>query len=627
MATAGAGCPSNGADNFYATDLVELSTQPSGQQVRLLVITPGLLGTLIDAKLLLSRIDDCPPYYALSYSWTTGAKEAEIQLEGRYPFKMTRHLERALQRIRQPTEIVYLWVDFICISQENLDERKAQVGLMADIYSRACCVLIWLGETGDPNSNEHVSFNEDCANTLSNLAEGDEGWWKRLWIVQELLLCSTPPTVHFGAHRFDLGGFVKEAVAFVHGWTGQRRRRRGQLTNRGITFILPDVENEAPYPELGMLWRLWTQFHQEQRHSDGQAGGKLYDLMVQHRSQLCSVPQDRVYALLSLTVAGAQNKFVADYIKPIERLYAEVTGHFLETVGYENGSWPILFNIWELGIPPLPTWSLDFREPRPLRAGALFGFLRQKTCEHPASTKLGAASRSLQTQVTLLDRIASVWDLSGLVLDRGYSDAWMQMMRLLVACEQTTQRRIQHASPSQLSNMRQSHWRLLHDFCVLSPGPYADNSVLTEVQNAFAICEASLAASHDEDQLESAWSQLEHELDVIDAGTWKSARIMADLRQLVLFTTDAGLAGLALSYEPGRSQDRAYRLAQEGDILAVPCGSPTPVILRRSHTNDLKEGSRGVFQLVNACFAAAVAEGKACFMHDDLEYSVWATLK
>ncbi|KAK5697576.1 hypothetical protein LTR97_007714 [Elasticomyces elasticus] len=542
MATAGAGCPSNGADNFYATDLVELSTQPSGQQVRLLVITPGLLGTLIDAKLLLSRIDDCPPYYALSYSWTTGAKEAEIQLEGRYPFKMTRHLERALQRIRQPTEIVYLWVDFICISQENLDERKAQVGLMADIYSRACCVLIWLGETGDPNSNEHVSFNEDCANTLSNLAEGDEGWWKRLWIVQELLLCSTPPTVHFGAHRFDLGGFVQEAVAFVHGWTGQRRRRRGQLTNRGITFILPDVENEAPYPELGMLWRLWTQFHQEQRHSDGQAGGKLYDLMVQHRSQLCSVPQDRVYALLSLTVEGAQNKFVADCIKPIERLYAEVTGHFLETVGYENGSWPILFNIWELGIPPLPTWSLDFREPRPLRAGALFGFLRQKTCEHPASTKLGAASRSLQTTPLLFVK---------LVLQRHMN----------------------------------------------------------------------------EDQLESAWSQLEHELDVIDAGTWKSARIMADLRQLVLFTTDAGLAGLALSYEPGRSQDRAYRLAQEGDILAVPCGSPTPVILRRSHTNDLKEGSRGVFQLVNACFAAAVAEGKACFMHDDLEYSVWATLK
>ncbi|KAK5723991.1 hypothetical protein LTR17_013740 [Elasticomyces elasticus] len=498
---------------------------------------------------------------------------------------------------------------------------------MAETYSRASCVLIWLGESGESNSNERGPFNEESLEALSVLARGNEGWWKRLWIVQELLLCSNLPLVHFGPNRFQFGDFIYESAAFI-----QKRRDdlRPRLAFRCVSFGIPGAESEAPYPELRMLWRIWLQFQQEQRRcSDGQAAGKLYDLMVEHRSRLCSVSHDQVYALLSLTVEGAQKKFVADYKKPIDQLYAEVTGHFVESVGYDNGSWPILFNIWELGVPPLPTWSLDFRELRPGRAGALFGFLRQKACGHSASIKLGVDSRSLQTQLILLDQIASVWDLSE-VLDMGYPNAWLQLMRVLAVSEQSTQRRIKHANPSRLSDMRQSHWSLLHDFCVLSLGPYADDSALSEIQNAIIFCEATYAKFNDETQLKGAGSRLENALDAMDdvnMDTCKSWEIREDLRQLVLFTTEAGLVGLALSYELGRPQDRACRLAQEGDMLAMPCGSPTPVILRREPTTDVEESSCGVYQLVNACFVPGVAQGKACSMHDDPEHSLWATLK
>jgi hypothetical protein len=42
-------------------------------------------------------------------------------------------------------ETKLIWVDAICINQESLPERSAQVAIMRDIYSAAQMVLVWLG--------------------------------------------------------------------------------------------------------------------------------------------------------------------------------------------------------------------------------------------------------------------------------------------------------------------------------------------------------------------------------------------------------------------------------------------------------------------------------------------------
>ena len=38
-----------------------------------------------------------------------------------------------------------LWVDALCINQQDIPERNDQVKKMCRIYSKASCVLIWLG--------------------------------------------------------------------------------------------------------------------------------------------------------------------------------------------------------------------------------------------------------------------------------------------------------------------------------------------------------------------------------------------------------------------------------------------------------------------------------------------------
>lgn len=40
----------------------------------------------------------------------------------------------------------FFWVDAICINQEDLEERSAQVQIMPQIYSKASCVIVWLGD-------------------------------------------------------------------------------------------------------------------------------------------------------------------------------------------------------------------------------------------------------------------------------------------------------------------------------------------------------------------------------------------------------------------------------------------------------------------------------------------------
>jgi hypothetical protein len=53
-----------------------------------------------------------------------------------------------------------LWVDAICINQQDKVEKTAQVSRMHEIYSAASNVCIWLGvgETGavDPDETEET---------------------------------------------------------------------------------------------------------------------------------------------------------------------------------------------------------------------------------------------------------------------------------------------------------------------------------------------------------------------------------------------------------------------------------------------------------------------------------------
>ena len=72
------------------------------------------------------------------------------------------NLSWALNHIRKPDEEVRLWIDAVCINQEDAVEKSWQVGLMARIYAHATTTLIWLG----PNHRDSYEVLDGAVKAL-----------------------------------------------------------------------------------------------------------------------------------------------------------------------------------------------------------------------------------------------------------------------------------------------------------------------------------------------------------------------------------------------------------------------------------------------------------------------------
>jgi len=122
---------------------------PGGERIepftRLLTLFPGEHSSPISCVLEIVNVTQCSvPYEALSYVW--GRERApDAILCGDGPLSITANLDHALRHLRLTSASRRLWVDALCIDQENVDERARQVRYMRLIYKHAALVIVWLG--------------------------------------------------------------------------------------------------------------------------------------------------------------------------------------------------------------------------------------------------------------------------------------------------------------------------------------------------------------------------------------------------------------------------------------------------------------------------------------------------
>lgn len=148
------------------------------------------------------RRSEAPSYTALSYAWGYGWADCQVLLNNR-PFCIRRNLYRFLQHAaRLDQEVIgLLWIDAICIDQDDLEERAAQVQHMQSIFSSAKSVFAWLGPAYQ-NSHKAMQYLEESNDKMTKqhyrLWGGNTGqaianlcgrqYWTRLWVLQELML-------------------------------------------------------------------------------------------------------------------------------------------------------------------------------------------------------------------------------------------------------------------------------------------------------------------------------------------------------------------------------------------------------------------------------------------------------
>jgi hypothetical protein len=107
-------------------------------------------------------------------------------------FQITTNLHAALLRFRNPFVNRYLWLDAICINQEDREEKAQQIQLMYKIYSLAQCVMVWLGDATDTSgqaledirlaAERQLALHLEDARQAAILELLRRSWFQRLWV-------------------------------------------------------------------------------------------------------------------------------------------------------------------------------------------------------------------------------------------------------------------------------------------------------------------------------------------------------------------------------------------------------------------------------------------------------------
>lgn len=124
--------------------------------IRLFVLDPGTDHAPLVSSLQLVRIDQMPPYEAISYVWGDPTKTVVLVCDGA-KLGITCNLSSALRRLRRADGTRLLWADTICIDQNNVHERSTQIALMRSIFQGAVRVLVWLGPAEEVDEDETQS--------------------------------------------------------------------------------------------------------------------------------------------------------------------------------------------------------------------------------------------------------------------------------------------------------------------------------------------------------------------------------------------------------------------------------------------------------------------------------------
>lgn len=308
---------------------------------RLLLVRPGSGNDQIVCYLHFADTasDQCPAYEAISYVWGDITEKAKVLINGT-AFQVTRNLHNALKRVRRESMPRLVWVDAICINQEDKAERGHQVRLMRTIFQKASQVIVWLGE--DPLEVAESAFTTVRAvaseSMMLSLATThgeppkssmptDDSFWKplatmfslpwfwRLWVIQEITLSSTAVAMWGSAEvAWRWIGMAAQTIRTHHYPVLRDHGMQGVYNAYFMYFIQdslsPDNEDNTNMSFLRLL-SLTRQFG-------------------------CTDPRDRVYGLLGLPSIDAEPQDGLLFTEPNYNetevdVYRKVAHRILET--------------------------------------------------------------------------------------------------------------------------------------------------------------------------------------------------------------------------------------------------------------------------------------------------------
>ncbi|VUC33479.1 unnamed protein product [Clonostachys rosea] len=288
-------------------------------EIRLLILHPSARHDAdIVCDLQPVSLRDNPKFEALSYTWGDDSADKDVILNGGI-FRIRENAAAALRSLRWKVRRRRVWIDAICINQDDPQEIDEQIVLMQHIYGQAEQVCIWLGELSPEGILGMRHLQGRAASTVLyqgrlekqtgklrpplamssgalidavNFAEEqvmgeareilDRPWWRRTWVIQEAVLA-----------RKLIVMCGSEVVTWesIQDLIEKRRLDTPKVEVCGV--ILGEMKN---FPDD--TFRFITEFRRKWHSKSSTIN--ILEVLYRCRALRCAKPQDKVFGFLGI---------------------------------------------------------------------------------------------------------------------------------------------------------------------------------------------------------------------------------------------------------------------------------------------------------------------------------------
>lgn len=610
------------ATNSYPP--VHIPVTKFGTWTRVLDILPGRFGTDVALELRHHNISDqSRQYEALSYTWGPTTEDRSVTVNKHYRLPVTDNLYLALQRLRLRDHHRTIWIDAICINQQDAEERGSQVAIMGEIYRKASIVDVWLGESGPADTatqdsaaladalyyHSHSFRSKESRQLKSKIARGElthlesamrkfhSPWYERVWVIQEFRLASQALLL-FGDFSWTYSELDRVAQGLQE--SSIRRSFPGRFHDRGIEKLYDRIR-PVNSTSAGLSQSQGVGLHQRMR-------------LIQNTA--ATDPRDFVYSILSLIDAREASWIDVNYDLPVQKVFVQATYASLKA----REAHTILADLYHDQptdrMAGLPSWAVDFspappgaRGARPAPREMSLGLFRPANKAQVTSISLDGAYERLTLSGL---RCGVVVAIRNLITPQKLRDiyCWIdEIIRPSTIHERQNSlflRRALHRLPVPQRRQEEGEWYASASTAIIQ---YRRN-VPFSLEYPFIfwddIARASSQYSRDGPAAVAAVKyeyEREHSRSPVDGSEW-----YLELRGASLFALDNGLIGLSRCV-----------IEVDDEIVAIPCADEctSPFIILRPYV-DGTYTFRGL-AYVHGCMTPAFWEDWPCPSEGDIE--------
>jgi hypothetical protein len=292
-----------------------------------------------------------------------------------------------------------IWIDALCINQEDVAERSSQVSKMGRIFKLTRKVISWVGESDRESGLAFILLHnlmeciQDSARSTALIKDKKyfDNWhglyllfyrdyWWRVWVIQEVTLAKTVTLLcgedsiswsNLVAVQENLATFhIKDIDAIAH-------------KREDLSFLRVTIESRGPRA-------LSLSTH----HENSIEVPSLTQVLLKHRFKEATDPKDRIYSLVGLSTAHQDPRLILDYSRSVCQVYTDAVEYEVST----SKKLTIICAMPRWDSPhKLPSWVPDWS------FGALGSSLLEDSSKHQfaAAGSSGAKAKFSEDRKTL----------------------------------------------------------------------------------------------------------------------------------------------------------------------------------------------------------------------------------